>query len=31
MVIAASTLGMYHHELYLNRTERRVAAESGYQ
>ena len=30
MVVAACTLGMYHHERHMNRTERRVPAESGY-
>jgi len=31
MVVAACTLGMYHHELYMNKSEHRVPAESGYQ
>jgi len=31
MVVAAYTLGMYHHELHMNRSECRVSAESGYQ
>ena len=31
ILVVASILGMYHHELYMNKTERRVAVESGYQ
>ena len=31
MAIVASIVGMYHHEFHMNKAERRVPLESGYQ